>query len=275
MKLLSKSTLLLLFLVIFSCNKEEESTPGVDQEMLQVNTEIDYVNEIDWEFTVNIAQENNTYNNKNTSSIKKTTPPCATISINNTTPGVFPKIFTIDFGNGCLHNGILRKGILTITFSDYWINSGSQVTIERTNYYVNGRKIEGTVTYQNITTNTQLPKWTRTVTNGKLTTVLGAIFTFSGTRTVQQIEGVDTIILNDNVYEVISGNHTVTRPNGTSLTATVNASLIKKFNCAYISQGKLYLLGTVLDGILDYGDNTCDNLATYTHTNGVVYNINL
>jgi len=51
--------------------------------------------------------------------------------------------------------------------------------------------------------------------------------------------------------------------------------LIKKYSCNYISQGQLDLQGSFLDGILDYGDNTCDNQATYTHSNGAVYNVNL
>ena len=46
-------------------------------------------------------------------------------------------------------------------------------------------------------------------------------FTHSGTRTVRQIEGVSTLILADNVYEIVAGTHTVNRPNGSSLTATV------------------------------------------------------
>jgi hypothetical protein len=185
-------------------------------------------------------------------------------------------VYTVDFGTGCLHNGILRSGIITVTFSNYFIEYGSTMTITRSNnYYVNNRKLEGTVVYENITTNTSIPKWNRTVTNGKLTTLTGVIYTFYGTRTVQQTEGVGTLTLGDNTYEVLSGNHTVTKPSGSTLTVTVVETLIKKYSCSYISQGQLDLQGSFLDGILDYGDNTCDNQATYTHSDGTVYNVNL
>lgn len=269
--------ILSLSLVFVSCSDDaDETTTTVDQELLVANAEIDFSNELDFNTGMEVANENASYSSRNESSSESLSPVCATITVDNSTPGSFPKTFTIDYGTGCLHNGILRKGIITITFSDYFINTGSTMTIVRTdNYYVNGRKLEGTVVYENLTTNSSLPKWSRTVTNGKLTTLAGGVFTFYGTRTVQQSEGVGTLTLGDNVYEIISGNHTVNRPNGTSLTVTVLETLIKKFACNYISQGKLNLQGTYLNGVLDYGDNTCDNQATYTHSNGNVYTINL
>jgi len=258
-----------------SCSKDETEAAVVDQELLVANAQIDVSNEMDFDLGLDVASEQDTYSSRNGVSSARTFPSCATISVENGTLGQFPITFAVDFGTGCLHNGILRSGIIRITFDDYLINFGSHMTITRSNYYVNGRKIEGTVVYQNQTTNAEVPKWSRTVTDGKLTTLTGSVFTFSGTRIVQQIEGVGTLTLGDNVYEVLSGNHTVTRPNGTSLTVTVVTPLIKKYACTYISQGQLNLQGALLDGVLDYGDNTCDNLATYTHSNGVVYNVSL
>lgn len=266
---------LVAFTFVFqSCNKEEVIAATIDQELLAANAQIDFSNELDFTMGLDVANENNTYSSR-TGNTTMRFPQCATVTVDNTTPGVFPKVFTIDFGDYCLNNGLLRSGVLTITFTDYFTNFGSQMTIERSNYFVNARKIEGTVVYQNQTTNVQIPKWTRTVTNGKITTMASGVFTFSGTRTVQQTAGVGTLPLGDNVYEVLSGTHTVSRPNGTSLTLTVVETLIKKYACNYISQGKLNLQGSLLDGILDYGDNTCDNQATYTHSNGVVYNVSL
>lgn len=272
--LLTVTALVILSSIFQSCSKDEQEKTTVDQEILAVNGQIDFANELDFNLGLDVATDNDTYSSR-TANTEMFFPQCATIAVNDATPGVFPKIFTIDFGTACLDNGILRSGIITITFDDYFTNFGSQMKIERNNYYVNGRKIEGTVVYENQTTNPQIPKWTRTVTNGKLTTVAGTEFTFSGTRTVQQTAGVSTLTLGDNIYEVLSGNHTVNRPNGTSLTVTVVSPLIKKYACNYISQGQLNLQGSLLDGILDYGDNTCDNQATYTHSNGVVYTISL
>lgn len=278
MKKLNLSTAVTLLLILSftfnSCNKEEQENTTIDQDLLVANGQIDLANELDFDLGLDVATEQNTYSSRNENTTMSF-PTCATISITSGTLGEFPITFSIDFGSVCLHNGIVRSGIIQITFDDYLTNFGSHMTITRNNYYVNGRKIEGTVIFENQTTNAQIPKWTRTVSNGQLTTLNGNVFTFSGTRTVQQIAGVGTLSLGDNIYEVLSGTHTVNRPNGTSLTVTVVTPLIKKYACTYISQGQLDLQGSLLDGILDYGDNTCDNQATYIHSNGVVYNISL
>ncbi len=265
----------ILLVTCVSCNKDDEKTENVDSEMVSANMTAEFTSELDFNAGIDVANNNSSYADKTTTEIS-VVPTCATVSVNNTTPGVFPKVFTVDFGTGCTQNGITRSGILTITLSDYVMNNGSTMTIERSNYYVNLRKIEGTIVYTNQTTNISLPQWTRTLTNGKITFLNGAVFTHSGTRTVRQTAGVSTALLGDNVYEVISGTHTVNRPNGSTLTSTVVQPLIKKHACNYISQGQLNLQGTVLNGILDYGNNECDNLATYTHSpNGQVYNVNL
>ncbi|KGO90288.1 hypothetical protein [Flavobacterium suncheonense] len=270
------SGLFALTVSLVSCSKEEDvkGSSDVDQKMMMASAEIDFVNEADFNSGMEVASDNGSYSGKNSSHTAALTA-CATVTVNNITPGVFPKVFTINFGNGCINNGIHRSGILTITLSDYLMNTGSVMTIERSNYYVNGRHVEGTVTYENETTNPDTPQWTRTITNGQITNLQGEVFTHHGTRTVKQTEGVGTLTLDDNVYHILSGTHTVNRPNGTSLTVTVVETLIKKYACNYISQGQLDLEGTYLDGILDYGDNTCDNQATYTHSNGTVYPVNL
>jgi len=265
---------LALSTMLVSCNKDEDI--AVDTELLAANAQIDFGNELDFNAGVDVANENSSYSDRNGTNFQSIYATCADVSVDNPNIGEFPKTFTVDFGTGCLHNGILRSGIITITFSNYFIEYGSTMTITRSNnYYVNNRKLEGTVVYENTTTNTAIPRWNRTVTNGKLTTLTGVEYTFYGSRTVQQTEGVGTLTLGDNTYEVLSGNHTVTKPNGSTLTVTVVETLIKKYSCNYISQGQLNLQGSYLDGILDYGDNTCDNQATYTHSDGNVYNVSL
>lgn len=265
--------LLLISLSFVSCNKDEDF--AVDKELVNTSADIDLTNELDFNSGIDVSSDNSSYSDR--SSLQtNAVAPCASVSVDNATPGVFPKVFTIDFGTGCTYNGMTRSGIITITITDYVMNNGSIMTIERgSNYYVNGRKVEGTVVYENTTTNPASPQWTRTITNGKITNLAGVVFNHYGTRTVKQIAGVSTLILADNIYEITSGNHTITKSDGSSLSVTVVESLIKKYSCSHISQGQLDLQGSVLDGILDYGNNTCDNLATYTHSNGNVYNVTL
>ncbi|WP_396188818.1 hypothetical protein [Flavobacterium sp.] len=265
----------LVSVLLLSCNKEDNTTTKTetDKDLVTANAVADFSSEMDFNYGLDLSQNYSSYSNR--TSETHALASCATVSVNNTTPGQFPKIFTVSFGSGCTLNGITRSGTLTITLSNYLLSTGSVMTIARDNYYINGTKIEGTVTYTNQTTNPSIPQWTRSISNGQITFANGAVFTHSGTRTVRQIEGVSTLILADNVYEILAGTHTVNRPNGSSLTATVLTPLIKKFNCNYISQGTLNLQGTYLNGTLDYGNNTCDNQATYTHANGQVFAITL
>lgn len=265
----------MMAILVTSCSREEQESSNVDGEMVTTSMIADFTSELDFNSGIEIASNNSSFSSRTTGELSTFTS-CATITVNNTTPGVFPKIFTVDFGTGCTQNGVTRSGILTITLSGYVMANGSTMTIERNNYYVNLKKIEGTVVYTNQTTNASVPQWSRTVTNGKVTFPNGAVFTHYGTRTVRQTAGVTTAILGDNIYEVISGTHTVNRPNGSTLTSTVIQPLIKKYACNYISQGQLNLQGTILDGVLDFGNNECDNLATYYHNpNGITYNVNL
>jgi hypothetical protein len=185
--------------------------------------------------------------------------------VTRTTPAeTFPMVFEVDFGTGCTHNGITRSGMLIVTLSNYMLATGSVLTIERSNYFVDGYGVAGTVTYTNQTSG-EVPQWTRTLANGSITNPEGDVFTHSGTQTVRH----------DNTFEITAGNHTVTRPNGTTLSAAVTVPLIKHAECSSISAGVVHLEGTFLNGDLDYGDDTCDNIATYTHADGTVHTVQL
>ena len=262
-----------LFLTLLSCSKEDTT---VDRELVNAYAEIDFSSEVDFNSGIEAASDNSSFASRSEINSNTSLASCATVTVDNVTPGVFPKTFTIDFGSGCVSNGILRSGSITVTITNYIMTTGSVTTIVRgNNYYINGRKVEGTIVYENTTTDVNNPQWNRTITNGKTTTTSGDIYTHFGTRTVKQIAGVSTLTLVDNIYETTTGNHTITKNNNATLTATVVTPLIKKYACPHVSQGQLDLQGSILDGILDYGDNTCDNIATYTHSNGQVYNISL
>ncbi|RXR34661.1 hypothetical protein EQG68_01780 [Flavobacterium piscinae] len=256
-----------------SCSRDERT--GVDQQLLSASSEIDQTNEIDFKEGIDLTTSQSTYENRPAE--PSLANDCLTITVDNPGMGIFPKTYTLDYGDGCTFNGITRAGTLTITLTDYLMNSGSVITIVRgDDYYINGRKLEGTITYVNTTTNSEMPQWNRTITDGGIVTLNGNYFTFSGQRTVKMTAGVNTLILADNIYEISAGTHNVVNPsNGNTLNMVVIEPLIKKYACPNISQGKLSLQGLLLDGVLDYGDNTCDNQAVYTHSNGNTYSVTL
>jgi hypothetical protein len=188
---------------------------------------------------------------------------CANVTV--TPQNTFPKTIVIDFGNGCVSaDGLARKGKINITLSDYLHNPGTTAVMTFDNYYAAGFKVEGTITW----TNTSTPNgfsWTRQITNGKVIEPLGGYYWLhTGTKYVTQTAGGATPLnLLDDVYS-ITGDHTVTNPAGKTRTVTIQEALEKKTTCHNVTKGKMKIQGPNHFAILDFGDGTCDNIATIT-----------
>ena len=189
---------------------------------------------------------------------------CATVTV--TPQNTFPKTIVIDFGTGgCVSpDGIARKGKINITLSDYLHNPGTTAVMTFENYYTVGFKVEGTITWTNTSTQNGI-SWTRQITNGRVIEPLGGYYwTHEGTKNVTQTAGANTPLnLLDDVYSV-TGNHTVTNPAGKTRTVTILEALEKKTTCHNVTKGKMKIQATSHFAILDYGDGTCDNIATIT-----------
>ncbi|TDO77511.1 hypothetical protein EV143_104277 [Flavobacterium chryseum] len=261
-------------LVYVSCSSgSDEIVNQTDTTALGASVAIDATTEMDIKTGLYVTAPSNP-----TTKIADAGPEnCSTIIVTQPNGTEYPKVFNVDFGTtGCVSNQLTRKGKLKITLSGPVITTGSKMTIERIDYSINGIKLEGTIEYTNTTTVPTTPQWTRKVTNGKFTDLKGRVYLNSGTLTVKQTAGVDTpYVLDDNVYEMPDGTHTVTTDNGGSLTLTVKETLIKKYSCEFISKGQLKVVGGFLNGVVDYGNNACDSNYTYTHESGVGYNLSM
>lgn len=183
---------------------------------------------------------------------------CATVTA---TPG-FPKIITIDFGAGCTSsNGVTRSGKIKVTLSDSLRKPGSVAVMTFVNYYVSGFKKEGTVTWTN-TTQGAIKSWERKCVDGKITAPNGRYWLHSGTQNVVQTEGSSTPFnLLDDVFST-TGSHTVTNAAGKTRTSEITEPLEKKVICDNIDKGKIKIQGPNHFAILDFGDGTCDRIAT-------------
>jgi hypothetical protein len=192
-------------------------------------------------------------------------PACATVTV---TPAQgFPKNITIDFGSGCSSvTGIVRSGIIHITISDSLRKSGSVAVMTFDNFYIGGFKKQGRVTWTNTKQDTT-NSWTR-VCLDTITSPAGKTWIHNGTHFVAQISGNNTpknII--DNVY-LTTGSATVTNSNGVTRTATILSPLEKKVDCDNIDSGTVKIQGPKHYAIIDYGDGTCDRLATISIDGG-------
>ena len=254
-------------LFFFAACKKEETEPDPEFETTFKMTEdqaisesiSDDANVVFFEAAVNagLYRTNEPVQTTNTLS-------CATVTV--TPQNTFPKTIVIDFGaGGCVSaDGITRKGKINITLSDYLHNPGTVAVLTFDNYYAAGFKVEGTITWTNTSTANGI-SWTRQITNGKVIEPIGGYYwTHAGTKSVTQTAGATTPLnLLDDVYSV-TGNHTVTNPAGKTRTVTILEALEKKTICHNVTKGKMKIQGTTHFAVLDYGDGTCDNIATIT-----------
>lgn len=80
--------------------------------------------------------------------------PCYTVTVDHPDSTHFPKVVTIDYGDGCTvifrDDTITREGQIKITITDRWFMPGAQNIVTFSDFYINGVKIEGTRTITNL-----------------------------------------------------------------------------------------------------------------------------
>ena len=186
---------------------------------------------------------------------------CATVTV--TPASGFPKNVVIDFGTtGCAApNGIVRRGIINVNITDSLRRPGSVATMTFNNYYVSGFKKEGTITWTNTST-TGIKSWKRVCVGGKITAPNGSFWLHEGTQNIVQTAGTNTPnFLMDDVFS-ITGNRTVTNAAGRVRVGTIITALQKKTNCDNIDQGIYQIQGPNHVAVINYGDGSCDEIAT-------------
>lgn len=254
-------------LLYVSCSSNDDVVNQTDTSSIGASMAIDAANEMDIQTALWVT-------NANPAAKPTETGPVICANVTATMPNgtTYPKVFMVDYGNGCNENQLTKKGKLKITLSGPVITTGSKMTIERNDYSIAGLKLEGIIEYTNTTIVATTPQWTRKVTNGKFTDLQGRVYLNTGSFTTKQTAGVDTpYVLMDNIYEITEATHTVTTEKGGALTLMVKEPLVKKYSCTFISKGQLQVSGGYLNGIVDYGNNDCDSQYTYTHENGTTY----
>ena len=252
---------------ISSCKKDNNS--GSDSTEIASTVELsgdqaisDNLN-ADAENVLNEAAVDNNFSGSRTTGVTSTMNllKCATVTVS---AGAFPKTIVIDFGtgSGCTpSDGIIRSGKINVLLSDSLRKSGSVATMTFDNYYVGGYKKEGTVSWTNTST-ADVKSWTRVCAGGKITGPNGQYWLHSGSQILIQTEGSSTSLdLLDDVYTV-TGSHTVTNDAGVTRTSVITSALEKKTICANIDKGTIKIQGPKHYAVIDYGDGTCDRIAT-------------
>jgi hypothetical protein len=201
--------------------------------------------------------------------LRKRIGQCAEVTV---TPNdsTYPKTVTIDFGAGCTGpDGKFRKGKMVLHFTGPLRKPGSVVTLTFVDFYVNRAHIEGVKIFTN---QSELPvhKWNITIVDGKVSFPNGRGYKYEGTKTVKQIEGMDTRTVRDDVYKIVGRSKTEYN-NGTVITIITVDPLIKKVACNWKSEGTLKIQINEREFKLDFGfpnNGDCDNKALLTWDNG-------
>jgi len=293
--LLSKSTLVIMLsgLVIISSCKKNSIGNDTNADLTLQAGKSDAISDAQFDDVFNIAmgvQSSDVGENigigtaagiiYRTTNVEKTkstdsTVRCFTVTVDPTTLHVFPKTVTIDFGSGCIgKDGKLRKGKIITTYTGPMFISGSMATTTFDNYNVDSFKIEGTHTVKNTSTSNSI-SWSVKVTAGKITNTLnGRWHQWDGERIHQQLQGSDTPYdFSDDEFQ-ITGSSTGSNSKGISWTSTITEPLLRKVSCHWIGAGKIEIERNGHQGILDFGDGSCDNKVTIT-INGISYDISL
>lgn len=262
---------LLIIVAMTSCTNDTNSLDQEQNEYLEVakSSEIDRASESMDDIAIQIV-ETQQNNEQSRTPGNFNLPDCVSISV------VIEQNYreiTVDFGTeGCLINGNLYRGIMTLTYSRNPEIQEITITKTLTDFYFNALSIVGTKTIlKELSNENGNPQFTKTV---NITVVWpdGSTATRSGTKIREWIEGFNSGVWSDNVFE-ITGNWTTTFVNGNTHSYTVITPLRRETVCFYFVSGSIDVVRTNFSGVFDYGNGDCDNLATFTFANDTVVDV--
>ena len=195
---------------------------------------------------------------------------CPTITVDKPDTTNWPKVITIDWGEGCEgFYGHTRSGMVKVTLTGWMHKPESMKMVELFDYYINGIKVEGTRTTSNDgRNNNDNLTFTSVLEGGKIIVPLDDGSTIELTREFTRykewVEGEGTRNHFDNVFYVL-GSASGINFRQEAYTRTITYRLEWAASCKFIKSGTVVIVvGDKLPITLDYGDGTCDNKATIT-----------
>ena len=255
-------SLLAIGFFFISCSESDDSieADNTAETILEIqrSSEIDQVDSVLGELVIKSYEEQETES-------ANTIPECVTVTI--IAQQNFREV-TLDFGNeGCFVNGHLLKGQIIY---DYTRNPEAQeVTINYNlvDFYFDTKNVIGNRSIlRELANENGNPQFTHDLS---ITVIWpnGVQASREGTRIREWVEGFGSGTFDDNVFE-ITGDWTANFVNGNTHSYEVMMPLRREMTCAYFVSGTLDVQRTNFSGMLDYGDNECDNQATFTFNNG-------
>jgi hypothetical protein len=190
------------------------------------------------------------------------------------------KTITVNFGvSNCLGNdGRYRRGSLILNFTGRYKDSLTVITVTPQNYFVNDNQVTGSKTITNKGHNTANHLVYDINANLQIIKANGAgTITWQSTRQREWTAGENTLTWQDDMYS-ITGSANGTSSGGGSFQSNITSPLIRNMTqgCRrYFTAGVIaHTPSGKATRYIDYGNGTCDGLATVT-INGNTYNVTL
>lgn len=144
--------------------------------------------------------------------------------------------------------------------------------ITMNNFTINGNLIEGKK--QIVRSESNQYQFNITLEGGKVTFTDGRVYTHEFIRTRTMLDGMATpAYVWDDIY-AIEGAANGVNCSGQTYTHTIQNALMHKLACRWIVEGTVEIVVGDIHATFDYGDGTCDNVATVT-VNGKTYEVRL
>ena len=244
-----------------SCNKDDNSNNNDEVEFSAEDTALVARADNIVEGSQNVVEGGYVKTEEPTRTDNNIFPPdCATFII--TGGGNNGGTITIDFGESCtLLTGAIVSGKINMSYGPI-VSGQRNITYNYENFTYNGNGVAGGGTIiRELENNQGNPQ--STVNESITITFTGT--TVTGTRTGQRVaewvQGVGSGNWQDNVFH-IEGNWQTNLSNGFERTGVVTQTLVRKMSCLYLVSGRIEVSQQGLTGTLDFGDGTCDALAT-------------
>jgi hypothetical protein len=213
---------------------------------------------------------------------------CATVGTDTVSAG--PHTLVIRFGTSsggsnsvnddcvCL-DGRKRRGTIIVSYNGRYFDYGQVHTITYDNYYINDNQLTGSV--RTILSDTTVTgNWHYNVSvndslNMSPDPLKSEFIVWNGTFDRKWINGASTLTDRNDDGFLVSGNATLTRPNGHQFTFNISSPLQVMMNCDYIETGIVNVSGYQGSRVLNYGNGTCDANAQVSTGGTTVYNFTL
>jgi len=182
---------------------------------------------------------------------------------------------TIDFGAGCESpNGNLLKGVVVISIERDFREGRRQIDLFLEDFSFNEMDIEGSATQVRMRSGDSANP--EAVINSDFTATWpdGEQATWRGERIREWIEGYGSGFWGNHVF-LITGSQTFSNRRGITYNRTVLEPLRRELACRFVVSGTLQVSREGWNGVLNFGDGSCDSRGELQLPNGQVKEVTL